>query len=421
MSLELPFGIKRTTSGPLDPLYGPYVDVAAALAGVPTALRLGKTVKIGAWEYWWRDGTTDGHLIPKVPSGGKYMGDWHMLTPVLPADGDGSGENGLLQIGDWWLVNTNSNHYQSVPNLIGPSQATLSSGDLIICYTLPYYEDYGDGPELADNAYFIHISNQYFKHYSRVQSRWPFMPWDFSFAIDGTGKVQVVTYSKNNVFEQDDPLQMLDSLTAFFCRDAFTGAFNPYTIEFGTPGNASPMSYAEVVIRVTTKSLVDIKFASDTLSVNYLAIGETVIKDCEGASLTDVANRYEFEPGIYRVKANVWRKDNTISLTRRIAMISIERVSESEGSIATESAVIDFDQPRTYGVAAPLTGNITLGTKVHKRIVQTMRHNDSAEPTYPAAFKKLSGSGNYVAGVDNYYVMEYFDANTILYTINQIV
>lgn len=46
-----------------------YSSVAAAnTAIVPAYRHLGLTVKIGSQEYWYRDGTADGNLIPKISS-----------------------------------------------------------------------------------------------------------------------------------------------------------------------------------------------------------------------------------------------------------------------------------------------------------------------------------------------------------------
>lgn len=55
MSLELPYGIKVLDNTPLDSLYGPYADVAAAKAAIPQAIRYdGLTVQItGTGEYHW--------------------------------------------------------------------------------------------------------------------------------------------------------------------------------------------------------------------------------------------------------------------------------------------------------------------------------------------------------------------------------
>jgi hypothetical protein len=76
MSLELPFGIKVLDDTPLDSLYGPYVDVAAAKAAVPQAIRYdGLTVMItGTGEYWWLAADlSDTGLV--VKSGGAALTD----------------------------------------------------------------------------------------------------------------------------------------------------------------------------------------------------------------------------------------------------------------------------------------------------------------------------------------------------------
>lgn len=72
MSLEIPFGIKTTNNVEVDAWGGPYADLAAARAAVPTSMRLYRTVKIiegaGIQEYVWKNGTADGDLVVKLPS-----------------------------------------------------------------------------------------------------------------------------------------------------------------------------------------------------------------------------------------------------------------------------------------------------------------------------------------------------------------
>jgi len=67
MSLEIPFGLKRLTSGPDSEWTGPYESVAAANAAVPEAVREKRTVIIVDTEYWWKNGTGDDDLIQKTP------------------------------------------------------------------------------------------------------------------------------------------------------------------------------------------------------------------------------------------------------------------------------------------------------------------------------------------------------------------
>jgi hypothetical protein len=78
MSLELPYGGKRTTAGPWDEYYGPYADVAAAKAAIPQAVRYdGLTVQItGTGEYHWLAADlSDTGLVAKGGSGSLTNGN----------------------------------------------------------------------------------------------------------------------------------------------------------------------------------------------------------------------------------------------------------------------------------------------------------------------------------------------------------
>lgn len=71
MSVELPYGIKVVNPLPVDHYYdnagSPYADTAAAIAAIPQPVRYrGLTVNVSGDEYWWRDGTADGDLVPKI-------------------------------------------------------------------------------------------------------------------------------------------------------------------------------------------------------------------------------------------------------------------------------------------------------------------------------------------------------------------
>lgn len=107
MSLELPFGVKLLNPGPVDHWYGPYADTAAANTAVPAVVREKKTVLVGTVEYWWRDGTADEDLIPKVAEteGGvnHWRGAYDPSSGAPPEEG-GSGEEGEIQGGDEWVL-----------------------------------------------------------------------------------------------------------------------------------------------------------------------------------------------------------------------------------------------------------------------------------------------------------------------------
>lgn len=80
-----------------------------------------------------------------------------------------------------------------------------------------------------------------------------------------------------------------------------------------------------------------------------------------------------------------------------------------------------FDRDSNYGtVASPETGNITAnltGARLGRTVV--LIHNNGSEPTFAAAFKKLSGSGDYMTGEINYIACQYVNDTEIVYSINQ--
>lgn len=88
--------------------------------------------------------------------------------------------------------------------------------------------------------------------------------------------------------------------------------------------------------------------------------------------------------------------------------------------IPTDSTgtAIAFDAPRTYGISAPETGNITLNSSgLVKGVTQLIIHNNSGEPTFGAEFKIISGA--YVTGEDNYIFCHAVSSSLILVTISQ--
>ncbi|GAB3911883.1 SGNH/GDSL hydrolase family protein [Mucilaginibacter boryungensis] len=94
---------------------------------------------------------------------------------------------------------------------------------------------------------------------------------------------------------------------------------------------------------------------------------------------------------------------------------------------AKTGAVVSFQRESIYGtIALPITGDISFVQVADPDDLQDkfgmvcqMIHNDSAEPSYPSAFKKLSGSGDYVPGENNYIFCEYLSDDVILYNIQQ--
>jgi hypothetical protein len=88
---------------------------------------------------------------------------------------------------------------------------------------------------------------------------------------------------------------------------------------------------------------------------------------------------------------------------------------------ATTGVLISFTTDRVYGtIASPETGNITADvTGGLLGVTNIIIHNAGSAPTFGAEFKKLSGSGNYVASVVNYIYCTYITSTEIIYSINQ--
>jgi hypothetical protein len=87
----------------------------------------------------------------------------------------------------------------------------------------------------------------------------------------------------------------------------------------------------------------------------------------------------------------------------------------------TTGLEISFTQDRVYGTfALPETGSaITLNTaSAILGVTNLIIHSASAAPTTGSDFKKLSGSPNYVPGL-NYIYCTYIADNQIIYSINQ--
>lgn len=87
-SLEIPKGLKTLLPASADARYlneddQPYVDLQQAYNQNPEGARtLGLTVNVDKTEYWWKDGLTNAHLVPKT-SGIEFTTDESLyLDPV---------------------------------------------------------------------------------------------------------------------------------------------------------------------------------------------------------------------------------------------------------------------------------------------------------------------------------------------------
>lgn len=90
----------------------------------------------------------------------------------------------------------------------------------------------------------------------------------------------------------------------------------------------------------------------------------------------------------------------------------------------TSSAALTFAIDGVAGtVASPITGNITgsITGAVLGVTILVIHNAPVTPPTFDSKFKKLSGSGDYVAGQVNYIYCQYINATTIIYSINQAV
>jgi hypothetical protein len=87
----------------------------------------------------------------------------------------------------------------------------------------------------------------------------------------------------------------------------------------------------------------------------------------------------------------------------------------------TTGLTISFTQDRVYGTySSPETGgSITSNTgSAILGVTNLIIHSSSVAPTLGSDFKKLTGSSNYVAGL-NYIYCTYITDNEIIYSINQ--
>ena len=92
MALGFPFGFRVANAEPLDNKYGPYPDIATALASVLSGERYkGLTVNIDDDEYWWRTGTTDVDLVLKETD--------VSFSGLLAEDNDANG-NDIVDLGN---------------------------------------------------------------------------------------------------------------------------------------------------------------------------------------------------------------------------------------------------------------------------------------------------------------------------------
>ncbi len=90
-------------------------------------------------------------------------------------------------------------------------------------------------------------------------------------------------------------------------------------------------------------------------------------------------------------------------------------------SQSTTGTAISFIIDKVYGtLTTPETGNITADvTNAKLGVTNIIIHNSGTTPTFGSEFKKLSGSGNYVAGVVNYIYCTFINTTEIIYSINQ--
>jgi hypothetical protein len=415
MSLELPYGVKRLTAGPLDPYYGPYNDVATALASVPIAVRLKKTICIGESEYWWRDGTADSDLIIKgnasTFSEFRFIADWDWSngypTYIYYGPGDfegigGSGPNKEILKGDMFRHN-GSDEGTIVDGLTGET-VYFPPGTLLIAMV--------DQPA-TDADWQYNMPGLPFEYYDRRQ--WP-----------GSGGAYIYNLSSPQRL-------VLDALP----NHLYTETQTDRIIKVVSESDLSVSLMLRLTCDILNSLLPIYQKFKDRLAQIEWCFNAPAGKQCDspqffGGGVELPANNFVTfdsatgvltfaKAGRYRVIAIKY--DDFITPVWRVRVegpvLTTDQKHAAEDSTGME---LSFDYPRTYGVAAALNGEaFTLHATLPKQrgITQLARHNAAAEPTYPASFKKLTGSGDYVPNVDNFYTFEYFNDAIVLYSINQ--
>lgn len=97
------------------------------------------------------------------------------------------------------------------------------------------------------------------------------------------------------------------------------------------------------------------------------------------------------------------------------------------GFVISTGTTLNFDRPRSYGMATALTGNLTVATAyADDSVMVKVIHNDTTEPTItvPVGVTKKLLSGSYTISVDNLYLL-IIDKNAagdvvrVNYTISQ--
>jgi hypothetical protein len=74
--------------------------------------------------------------------------------------------------------------------------------------------------------------------------------------------------------------------------------------------------------------------------------------------------------------------------------------TQAIGALSSTGTLMQFNRDRIYGFPTAESGNITVdNTTATQGVVVLMRHNDVAEPSYPANFTRVAG--NYVDATDN--------------------
>lgn len=95
-------------------------------------------------------------------------------------------------------------------------------------------------------------------------------------------------------------------------------------------------------------------------------------------------------------------------------------LNQITASVAKTGVAIVFTEDAIYGtIDTPETGNITASyTGAVPGTVVLILHQTGSEPTYPAQFTKMSGSGDYDTSKVNRIWCIYLDDNTVDYSIS---
>ncbi|WP_400194067.1 hypothetical protein [Hymenobacter sp. B81] len=155
-------------------------------------------------------------------------------------------------------------------------------------------------------------------------------------------------------------------------------------------------------------------------AATYSALGGVIV----GAGLTVAGDGTLSRTAATKAEVGLANVDNTSDVGKPVSTAQAAAIAlKADIAAATSNSMtLAFDKERVHGTAAaPLGGGAfaldTAGAKLG--VVVMAMHQAGAEPTYPAAFKRLAGSGNYKSGALNFYMLMYLANDQVLYSVSQ--